>query len=173
MSMEGIKNLGKGLVAPALTVGVDLVRNVPVTTTMNQVLGGTEAILHTGNSFLNPLFNIVGTSFAPVLAGTSAMMLSNSILKNFDWMNNHKATRYFLNAIAAGVTFTGGTAAAPYAVAATAGYYLGKPIYNLGKAALSRTAGAIWGATGGAVAGAVNGAKNGLKNGFTGKPNIS
>lgn len=173
MSMEGIKNLWKWLVAPALTVGVDLVRNVPVTTTMNQVLGWTEAILHTGNSFLNPVFNIVWTSFAPVLAWTSAMMLSNSILKNFDWMNNHKATRYFLNAIAAWVTFTWWTAAAPYAVAATAGYYLWKPIYNLWKAALSRTAGAIWWATWWAVAWAVNWAKNWLKNWFTGKPNIS
>ena len=90
------------------------------------------------------------------------------------WDSNiAKYLRYWLNIWAGTIAFSGWLATAPYILWATAAYTLGKPVLNLSKNVVSKTAWTVWGLTGWALVWAVKWAKNWLMNWFTTKPNLN
>ncbi|MDP2090906.1 MAG: hypothetical protein Q8K30_04890 [Candidatus Gracilibacteria bacterium] len=150
-------NLAKGTLAvPAITAGIDFLANNHIGETIGWTIGATENILKAGNGFINPILGSVA-------GGASALLLSNSVLKEFDWMQKHDKIRWGINLAAAGSAFAAGSVVAPYLVAGGLSYAIGKHGWKYGKEALNRVAGTAWGLTGGMVAGGVRSAWKGLK----------
>lgn len=170
-----ISNLAKGvLTVPAITAWVDLVKWQAIWETIWYTAWAVDAVLNLWNSYLNPLFqwswlaiNWVASAIASPL---SAMYLSNKILWNFNYFNNHKKLRYLLNTIAWTVAFSAGTAAAPYLLGGAVWYALWKPVYNFTKGAINKIAGTAWWLTGWAAIWAYRWAVNWMKNWFSKKP---
>ncbi|RAL56595.1 hypothetical protein BLD25_02950 [Candidatus Gracilibacteria bacterium GN02-872] len=176
MDLESGKDLAKSaLTVPTVAVGLSA-GGVNTAYIGGQVLGSIQRILET-----SPIIHTSGANIGLAhLAGVGgAVYLANDIQKKlFNTIglgdsNIAKYLRYGLNIGAGTIAFSGGLATAPYILGATAAYTLGKPVWNLSKNVVSKTAGTVWGLTGGALVGAVKGAKNGLMNGFTTKPNLN
>ena len=176
MDLESWKDLAKSaLTVPAVAVWLSAWW-VNTAYIWGQVLGSIQRILETSP--------IIHTSWANIwLANLAcvgwAVYLANDIQKklfNTIWLwdsNIAKYLRYWLNIWAGTIAFSGWLATAPYILWATAAYTLGKPVLNLSKNVVSKTAWTVWGLTGWALVWAVKWAKNWLMNWFTTKPNLN
>lgn len=139
-------NLAKWVLAvPAITAWVDFFAKQQIWEAAWWTIKAVEDVLNTWSWVINPIFK-------PAAWVLSAWLLSNSVLKEFDWMKDHTKTRWALNLAAAWLAYTAWAAASPYLVAGWLSYAIWKHGWKYGKEALNRWFWAIWWMTGWAVA---------------------
>lgn len=131
-------NLAKWTLAvPAITAGIDFLANNHIWETIWWTIWATENILKAWNWFINPILWSVAW-------GASALLLSNSVLKEFDWMQKHDKIRWGINLAAAWSAFAAWSVVAPYLVAGWLSYAIWKHGWKYGKEALNRVAWTAW-----------------------------
>lgn len=126
-----------GLTVPAITTWIDLVTQSQIWETISNVTWATSQVLEVWNSLLNPLFSTI-TGWA------SAWLITNSVLKEFKWMEDRKKTRWLLSLAAWWAWIAWWSAAAPYILTGSIAYWAWKHWWNYWKEALKRTAWTAW-----------------------------
>ncbi len=81
-----------------------------------------QNIVEKWNEAINPLFNWVDV-FGWAVSGASAWLLSNKVLSKFDWMEQHKKTKYFLNTLSTIAWVSAWSSLAPVLLPAMLAFY--------------------------------------------------
>ncbi len=115
------------------TAAIDLYNGSEIWTAAMNTIWAVEGLLAEWNSLMNPAF-IEPTWM--LVWWASAMMLSNWILNKFDYMKDHKKTRYLLNTIAGGLWVAWGATTAPVLATALLAYYWWKKSWKYSKLAM-------------------------------------
>ena len=146
-------NLAKWLwVVPWASALLDVVRSADIWTTISDVAWAVSHVLDAWDSLVNPLFADAGWAladwlFTSVVWWASAWFLTNSILKEFDWMENHKKTRYLINTLAWWAWLAAWSVVTPYLLTWNIAYWAWKHWWKYWKEAWKRALWTAWGMT--------------------------
>jgi hypothetical protein len=128
------------LTVPVIGAWVNMLLWNNATEIIDQTAWSINSALQVWNSMMNPLFS-------SVVWWASAWLLTNSILKEFDWMKSHEKTRWALSWLATFAWYSAWTVAAPYLAAGWLAYAVWKYGWKPSKELVKRTWWAAWGLT--------------------------